>query len=303
MRDHDDFYPTRLRSRSAPIPRREPVLHGSGAARRSGPLTPEQLARFERDGFLVLEGYYGAEEVRAFLEEFRALERDPELRERPETILEHDSDAVRSIFAIHALSDAFAELAGSPRLRDVAAQILGSDVHVHQSRVNRKPAFRGRGFDWHSDFETWHAEDGMPAMRAVSASINLTPNHAQNGPLLLAPGSHRTFLPTVGATPEDYWKDSLRRQRQGVPDARDLAAVTAERGIVPALGGPGSVVFFDCNTLHASADNLSPDDRSNLFFVFNSTENATVEPFSAPRPRPTWIAARPPVASGDRRAA
>lgn len=302
MQHRDDFYPTRLRSRSAPIPRREPVLHGPEAARRDGPLTAEQLARFERDGFLVLEGFFDDREVRGFREEFRALQADPALRERPECILEHDSDAVRSLFAIHALSEAFATLAASPRLSDLARQILGSDVYVHQSRVNRKPAFRGRGFDWHSDFETWHAEDGMPAMRAVSASINLTVNHPQNGPLLLAPGSHRTFLPTVGATPDDYWKDSLRRQRQGVPDARDLAAVTAERGIVPALGGPGSVVLFDCNTLHASADNLSPDDRSNLFFVFNSTENATTAPFAAPRPRPAWVAAPPPADAGRRAA-
>jgi ectoine hydroxylase len=61
-------------------------------------------------------------------------------------------------------------------------------------------------------------------------------------------------------------------------------------------------VLFDCNTLHASADNLSPDDRSNLFFVFNSTENATTAPFAAPRPRPAWVAAPPPADAGRRAA-
>jgi hypothetical protein len=44
-----------------------------------------------------------------------------------------------------------------------ARQLLGSDVYVHQSRVNFKPGFNGQDFYWHSDFETWHAEDGMPA--------------------------------------------------------------------------------------------------------------------------------------------
>ncbi len=43
------------------------------------------------------------------------------------------------------------------------------------------PGFTGSGFYWHSDFETWHAEDGMPSMRAVSCSIALTENFAYNG--------------------------------------------------------------------------------------------------------------------------
>lgn len=53
-------------------------------------------------------------------------------------------------------------------------QILGSEVYIHQSRVNYKPGYGGTGFYWHSDFETWHSEDGMPRMRALSVSIALT---------------------------------------------------------------------------------------------------------------------------------
>ena len=53
----------------------------------------------------------------------------------------------------------------------IAEQILGSQVYIHQSRVNLKPGFKGKEFYWHSDFETWHIEDGMPRMRALSCSI------------------------------------------------------------------------------------------------------------------------------------
>ena len=38
------------------------------------------------------------------------------------------------------------------------------------------PGFTGSGFSWHSDFETWHAEDGMPSIRTVSCSIPLMEN-------------------------------------------------------------------------------------------------------------------------------
>lgn len=66
----------------------------------------------------------------------------------------------------------------------------GGDVYIHQSRINDKFGFKGSGFNWHSDLETWHSEDGMPRMRALSASLMLTDNNEFNGPLMLIPGSH-----------------------------------------------------------------------------------------------------------------
>lgn len=288
-----DPYPTRLPERRRPLPRREPVIHAaSSAERRDGPLSPHQLARFERDGFLVLEDFFRPDEVRAFLDDLEAYRRDLDMLARPEVITEQDSDVIRSIFGIHRLSSRFDALTRDSRLLDIAGQLLGSDVYVHQSRINRKPAFRGRGFDWHSDFETWHAEDGMPAMRCFSISVSLTENIDANGPLMLVPGSHHTFYPTVGATPERYWETSLKRQRVGVPEIADLEHATQRGGIVTGRGGPGTAVLFECNTLHASSDNLSPWPRSNLFFVFNSVENRLAEPYAAPEPRPEWVAAR-----------
>ena len=69
---------------------------------------------------------------------------------------------MRSVFAVHRSSALFASISEDPRLLSLAQNILGDDVYIHQSRLNYKPAFHGREFFWHSDFETWHAEDGMP---------------------------------------------------------------------------------------------------------------------------------------------
>ena len=88
----------------------------------------------------------------------------------------------------------------------MAEQLLGSRVYVHQSRINYKSGFDGKEFYWHSDFETWHAEDGLPRMRAVSASIALSDNTPLNGPLMLIPGSHRHFVACIGETPDDHYK-------------------------------------------------------------------------------------------------
>lgn len=59
-----------------------------------------------------------------------------------------------------------------------------------------------------------------------------------------------------------------------------------------AKGLAGSRLLFECNTLQASNENMSPWPRSNLFFVYNSVDNALEAPYAAPSPRPEFLATR-----------
>lgn len=278
----EDSYPSRGTS-SEWVERKEPVVWGA----RPGPLSEHELARFGRDGYLVMPDLLRdrAAELRA--EAKRAAD-DP----KETHIREPESDVVRSVFAIHRTRDAFRSLVRDPRLADVARQILDDDIYVHQSRVNFKPGFDGKEFFWHSDFETWHQEDGMPRMRALSFAIALTEITPQNGPLMLIPGSHRLFVACVGATPERHYERSLRRQEIGVPDRVTLTRMVESRGLHAPTGGPGTVLLFDCNTLHGSNGNITPLGRSSLFLVYNAKQNMLDEPFCGRPARPEHIAAR-----------
>ena len=287
-----DVYPSRIADRPSIIERIEPVLHGAAGTATPGPASSEALAQFERDGFMVLDSAFCPDEVDEFLHELDTLGNDPEVRNSPEAIIEPDSQALRSLFAVHRRSRVFADLAADHRLAGVAQQILDSRIYVHQSRVNLKPALHGQEFFWHSDFETWHLEDGMPGIRAVSASVALTDNTEFNGPLMLVPGSHRWFVSCVGETPERHYEVSLRRQEIGTPDEDSLRWLVEQGGIVAPKATRGSVIFFDCNLMHASGVNLSPEPRSNAFFVYNSMENQVTAPFAGKAPRPEHIASR-----------
>jgi ectoine hydroxylase len=285
-----DPYPTRVSDQPQLLERTDPVAWGTAA---DGPLDAEQVAAFDRDGVLLLEDVFEAAEIDRFRGRLDELAADPTVRADERTITELETEDVRSIFEIHRTDELFATLAADPRVADVARQLLASDVYLHQSRINVKPGFAGEGFWWHSDFETWHAEDGMPRMRCLSASITLTDNYPFNGPLMVIPGSQRTFVTTVGETPDDHYKASLKRQEIGVPDHDSLRELVDRHGEIRQLTGKaGSVVFFDCNVMHGSASNISPLPRSNVFLVFNSVENAVEEPFAASSRRPEFIAAR-----------
>ncbi|MEU0835035.1 ectoine hydroxylase [Streptomyces sp. NPDC056231] len=284
-----DLYPTRG-SAELITPRQDPVIWSAPGA--PGPVAVKDLQGFERDGFLTVDQLITPDEVAGYRAELDRLIADPAVRADERSVIEPTSQDVRSVFEVHRISEVFARLAGDERVVGRARQILGSDVYVHQSRINVKPGFGASGFYWHSDFETWHAEDGLPHMRAVSVSIALTENHDTNGGLMIMPGSHKSFLGCAGRTPKDNYKKSLRMQEAGTPSDEALTRMADRYGIRLFTGPAGSATWFDCNCMHGSGDNITPFPRSNVFIVFNSVENAAEEPFAAPARRPEFIGSR-----------
>lgn len=285
-----DLYPSRTARRPELIERQDPVVYSDW--NDAAPLTKEQHDTYEDKGFLVIPSFFSEQEVRQLNAESARLRSGDAPLDKETVVTEKASGDIRSIFALHRQSDVMARLAADERLAGIASYLLGDDVYIHQSRLNYKPGFRGKEFYWHSDFETWHAEDGMPRMRALSMSLLLTDNHSYNGPLMLMPGSHKTFVTTQGETPDDNYKSSLKAQEVGVADDESLTALYERHGIETPTGPAGTLLIFDCNTMHGSASNISPLPRSNAFFVFNAMANKLVEPFGARTPRPEFVGAR-----------
>lgn len=285
-----DIYPSRVASEAQMLPRLDPVVHSEWD--KSAPLTQQQAEKFDRDGFLVLEDIFSPDEVSFLQKQSKELLSSP-AGLNPETVItEPGGEEIRSIFEIHAQSDVIGRLAADQRLAGAAEFLLNDKVYIHQSRLNYKPGFEGKEFYWHSDFETWHVEDGMPRMRALSMSVLLAENTPDNGPLMLMPGSHRVFLTCIGATPDNHYLTSLKKQEYGVPDRHSLTELAHRHGITAPTGKAGTVVIFDCNTMHGSNGNITPFPRANAFFVYNAVSNRLKVPFGAKKPRPAFIAAR-----------
>ncbi|MBD1322582.1 ectoine hydroxylase [Gordonia hankookensis] len=285
-----DVYRTRLSEHSQIEPRPHPVVWSG--MNTPGPMSGPELRRYDERGYHTASSVISGDDIGRCLDDVHAV--TDRLGEDDRVIREPSSGDVRSLFAVHQLSDVVAEICARDEIVGVARQILGDDVYVHQSRVNLKPGFAGGPFYWHSDFETWHAEDGMPAPRALSVSIALTPNHSYNGALMIVPGSHKRFVSCVGETPDGYHEESLVSYRPpfGTPEEGDVTELTDDLGIDTITGPAGSALYFDSNCMHASSGNITPYPRSNLFVVFNAKSNALQEPFGAPQPRPDHLAHR-----------
>ncbi|MCZ9339107.1 phytanoyl-CoA dioxygenase family protein, partial [Streptomyces sp. TRM76130] len=100
---------------------------------------PSDLQSFERDGFIAVDQLITEDEVTVYRNELDRLVSSPEIRADERSIVEPRSKEIRSVFEVHKISEVFARLVRDERVVGRARQILGSDVYVHQSRINVKP--------------------------------------------------------------------------------------------------------------------------------------------------------------------
>lgn len=252
-------------------------------------LTPEQLKRYQDDGFLLLPSYFSPAEVDFLNGEIPTIFAE----DTPRRVMEKASNTVRSVYASHTSNDMYYRLSRHPRLVDPAMQIVGSQVYIHQFKINAKIAFVGDVWEWHQDHETWLKDDGMPTARVTNAVVFLDEVNEFNGPLLMIPGSHRddvneTVVDSANADGMG-WMANLKATLKYSLDQETVAAMTSKSGIVAPKGPAGSVLFFHGNIAHGSAPNMSPFNRRIAIITYNSLENCLVP---VPSPRPEFIASR-----------
>lgn len=237
-------------------------------------LTEAQVEAYRRDGFVVVPGLVAPEEAAA------ALARTGELAglKRREVILEKDGRTVRSLMNAHRFDDLLGRFVRHPRLIGAARRIVESEVYIFQSIFNLKAPFTGDVWQWHQDYPTYLADDGMPSPRCVNVLVFLEEVSEFNGPLMLIPGSH-AVEPEVNEVDRTTTSYPLRGASAGT-----VARLARERGIVAPKGPPGTAILAHTNVVHGSGPNMSPWGRAMLSLTLNSVENR----HTGSR-RPDWV--------------
>lgn len=241
-------------------------------------LTPEQIRHFEEEGYLFLPDLFSKQEMDILNAEVPGILAE----KREEVVREKGTEAPRTAFYVQTWNPAYAVLARHPRLVEPGIQLLGSDkLYMHQFKINAKAAFDGAVWQWHQDYATWFADDDMPAPRAMNIALFLAEANEFNGPLMFIPKSHRRGRLEAGhdVTTTSYPLWTINHET--------VAKLVAEGGIVAPKGGPGSVLMFHGNLVHASGSNLTPWSRWIVYLSLNRCDNA-IRRFK----RPTWIANR-----------
>jgi ectoine hydroxylase len=231
-------------------------------------LTKDQLEQFDREGYLFFPGLFSPRETTHLLDAV------PELYARREAynVREKGSDAVRTNFAAHLVSEPFARLARHPRMVGPVMDLFNEEVYMHQFKINGKMAFEGDVWQWHQDYGTWLNDDMMPTERAMNVAIFLDDVNEYNGPLMFIPGSHKKGVieakHDLTTTSYPLWTVD-----------HELIAKLVDRaggkngGIVSPKGPAGSMILFHSCLVHASTSNLSPWNRVSVYLSLCAVSN------------------------------
>jgi ectoine hydroxylase len=239
-------------------------------------LTPQQLQKFDEQGYLFLPDCFSGEEVAALRGEANkicASDRQEVWREK--------SGAPRTAFAAHTYNEAFRLLGAHPRLILPVEQLFGEKLYMHQFKINAKAAFDGEMWQWHQDYGTWARDDGMLEPRAMNISVFLDEVMAINGPLMFISKSHKH-----GTLPAGHDKQTTSYPLWTL-DNETITRLAEEGAIVAPTGKPGSVLMFHGNLVHASPANITPYPRKIVYLTLCAVSNHITK-FT----RPEWIAHR-----------
>jgi len=216
-------------------------------------LSPEQVAFYRDNGYLLVSGLLSAAEAEAYRRECHAL------AERLSAIKNIDATwgSARGLSAeaaktqvlhchdVQCQSAAFARLIVDERLTGAAADIIGSpNVQLHHTKMFIKPAEKGSPFPMHQDRPFFpHDRDSM-----IAAIIHFDDAPLEKGCVRVVPGSHK--LGPLPHQPEGGWHLS--------PTDYPLEAAT------PCPARAGDVLFFSYLTIHGSGLNVSPEPRTTV---------------------------------------
>jgi ectoine hydroxylase len=248
-------------------------------------LSDEQLAQFDRDGFLVFPELFDKDEIRLLKSELArvaAVESDAIVRER--------TGALRTVYRTHepdgpTYSSAFNRLARTPRLLGPARQVLRDDeLYVYHAKCNIKTAIDGTVWLWHQDYGYWQ-HDGVPTPNMATSLVMLDEATELGGCLYLIPGSHK-----IGT--KDAYKDETTTSYPQWTIRKEIIrdVLRTSPAPIPIVGEPGTAVLFHCQIVHASGHNLSANDRWHVYMAYNPSANRP-NPVPA-NPRPDYVVSR-----------
>ncbi len=213
------------------------------SAPRSGRLTADQVAAFDRDGYLVLESVIPEDELAQLLPglDEREAEADAFLQEFDDDRLSiAESGAI--VFGLHpaARYDVARRFVTQPLFTDLCHDLVGPDVRLYWDQVVYKKPEKPRRFPWHQD----NGYGFVEPQQYLTCWVTLTDATVENGCPWIAPGAH-----TNGTLAHDY-VDPLGFEC--FADHPDAAPVE-----VPA----GSVVVFSSLTPHLTGPNVTDEVR------------------------------------------
>lgn len=237
-------------------------------------LDDAQMQQYSRDGFYLYRGLFAESEVQKLI---RFAKDDSGMAENTTGRTDAEGNQTKLSLWNEPPDNLFGLFSRSPRLVNVAAQILGEEVYHYHSKMMLKEARTGGAWEWHQDYGYWY-NYGCLTPNLVSCLIALDRADQTNGCLQVLPGSHQMGRVDHGKTGGQTGADMER-----------VEAALERWPIHHVVAEPGDVLFFHSNLLHRSDANRSDRSRWSLICCYNARSNSPYKESRHPAYHPLQV--------------
>jgi ectoine hydroxylase-related dioxygenase (phytanoyl-CoA dioxygenase family) len=242
-------------------------------------LIKAQIDEFWRNGVLMLENAVTPAQLAGLRRDFagwveesrhHANSYDAIIDGRPRFDLHPDHTAakpqLRRVNAPCDVSEAYLDVMRASRMTDAVADLIGPDVKHHHNKINSKLPGSATEVRWHQDFPfTPHTNTDL-----VTALLCVDDVTDENGPLEVAPGSHKGPLHAI-------WHNAVFTGAM----ADDVEAAFRKEAIV-CKGKAGTACLMHTCVAHGSTPNASARPRTLFIIVYSAADAHPVTPNPVP---------------------
>ncbi|MDA0285054.1 MAG: phytanoyl-CoA dioxygenase family protein [Planctomycetota bacterium] len=233
-------------------------------------LSTDEIAQFERDGFLVARGLAAGDWTARMLQVTREhlerelppveLEADVHYPGSPESIDQPGGRTIRRLKQAHSRDIVFTEwICHVPLVRRLT-QLLGPGVVMplaHHNCVMTKQPHHSSDTRWHRDIRFWN----FTRPELVNVWLAMGDEYPDNGGLFIIPGSHRIELQPAQLDDDQFF-------REDVPINQPLLD-----SAIPVKLSAGDVLLFHARTLHSASRNNTDQAKYSAVFTFRPADN------------------------------
>jgi Phytanoyl-CoA dioxygenase (PhyH) len=223
-------------------------------------LTPEQVAQYHEDGYLVVPHFFNPEQIGLL---YQLATEDNVMASHAFDLNDQSGKKTKLTLWFTPGDDAYGMLVRSESLVNAVHQLLGKGevCHFHSKLMQKEPRVGG-AWEWHQDYGYWYKNGFLYPDALISVMLALTEANRNNGCLQVLKGSHKM----------GRFEHLFAGEQQGadMPFVEE-ALKHCERVYVELQ--PGDVLFFHSNLLHMSEANLSERPRWSLISAYNLSYN------------------------------
>lgn len=225
-------------------------------------LTEQMKRDFNENGFIMVRNFLDDEELTNIK---KAIEDNSTILSNAFGVADDTGKDAQLSLWNHPGNDVTGMVARCEKIVNTCEHLLGGEVYHYHTKLMMKAAKKGGKHVWHQDYGYWYLNGCLfPDMMTVFIAIDKC--HKENACLQILRGSHKCgrieHLMVGGQTGAD-----LTRVDQ-ISKVCELQYVEME---------PGDALFFHCNLIHCSGQNLSNDRRWAFLCAYNKATNNPVK--------------------------